>query len=252
MAIPALLRHATGMRLENIMVDVLHTVDLGICSDIVGNILYIMVVLSACLGGHTYAERIKNMASHLAQWYKDTKTSYRLRGEVKMETIRQDGWPRLTAKAAAARDLSKYALYLLLNYGDKLLQGKPWADAELMTSLCRLLVRFYELIAIGDPFLCGGDRAELSSIGQYVADIYTRLGRYAMDDSMKLWKVMPKLHLWLHLTQQQNLMNPRQFWTYSDEDLVGQMIDIASTLHPKNLAYNTIFKWLHRHFESDE
>jgi len=165
------------MRLENIMVDVLHTVDLGICSDIVGNILYIMVVLSACLGGNTYAERVKNMASHLAQWYKDTKTSYRLRGEVKMETIRQDGWPRLKAKAAAARDLSKYALYLLLNYGDKLLQGKPWADAELMTSLCRLLVRFYELIAIGDPFLCGGDRAELSSIGQYVADIYTRLGR---------------------------------------------------------------------------
>ena len=252
MAIPALLKYAVGLRLECVMVDVMHTLDLGVSGHIVGNVLFILAIVSCCFGGRTYADRIQNLNDNLKSWYKSQNIQYRFQGALTMESLRRKkDWPKIRCKAAACRELCKYALFLLVTYGDSVTCGKPWADVELMTSLCQLLVQFYDVLAIGDMFLSNDHRDELARIGQYIADIYCRLARYALDDSAKFWKVVPKLHLFLHLVSQQTRLNPRQFWVYSDEDLVGIMIDIASSLHPTGLPENTMLKWLHSHFSDD-
>ena len=136
----------------------------------------------------------------------------------------------------------------MVTYGDQLARGQPWADKDMMTSLCQLLVRFYEVLASGGTFLSKAHQEEVHTIGQLLADIYTRLARRALDANQKLWKTTPKLHLWLHLTMC-CVLNPREFWTYADEDLVGILVDIAETLHPRNLAYNCLYKYLHAHFD---
>ena len=50
--IPALLEKVVGLRLECIMIDVLHTVDQGVASHIIANIFWVLVVLRGVLGGN--------------------------------------------------------------------------------------------------------------------------------------------------------------------------------------------------------
>ena len=38
--------------------------------------------------------------------------------------------------------------------------------------------------------------------------------------------------------------NPRCYWTYADEDMVGHMIEVAQSCHPVTLAATAMFKWL--------
>ena len=67
---------------------------------------------------------------------------------------------------------------------------------------------------------------------------------------VKLWKMNPKLHLFDHLCcwQAVEVGNPRFYWTYSDEDLVGLLIEVAESCHPTTLAASALFKWLQVYF----
>ena len=37
---------------------------------------------------------------------------------------------------------------------------------------------------------------------------------------------------------------PSFYWTYSDEDMVGQMIKAGESCHPRTLAIAGMYKWL--------
>ena len=137
--IPVLLREVKGLRLENIMIDVMHTVDLGITSHILGNVFFVLVIVRGVLGGRTYAERASLLGAHIKQWYSRTRTrvSAKLQGKVTLDRIRADGvWPKFRAKAAASRHLAKYALELVEQFMDGFDQD------EGMHTVVRLLCRF--------------------------------------------------------------------------------------------------------------
>jgi len=59
LAVPVLLLSVVGLRLENIMIDVLHAVDLGVTAHVVANVLWILAIVRGVLGGKTYAEKLK-------------------------------------------------------------------------------------------------------------------------------------------------------------------------------------------------
>ena len=42
--------------------------------------------------------------------------------------------------------------------------------------------------------------------------------------------------------------SPSAYWTYADEDLVGKMIEVAETCHPRTLAETALLKWMHAYF----
>ena len=57
---PTLLADVKGLRLEQIMVDILHTVDQGVSAHIIGNILWIVAVMRCYFGGRNMKEKVKN------------------------------------------------------------------------------------------------------------------------------------------------------------------------------------------------
>eukprot|EP00959_Pyramimonas_sp_CCMP1952_P017744 376491-Pyramimonas_sp.AAC.1 len=81
---------------------------------------------------------------------------------------------------------------------------------------------------------------------EQLVSIYAKLSAMAFRAKEKTWKMNPKLHLYIHLCVDQipEIGNPRYFWTYGDEDLVGRLISIAEGLHPRTVAVNTLFKWM--------
>ena len=99
-------------------------------------------------------------------------------------------------------------------------------------------------------FLSNAVRAEIPKVGQQLVGLYTALATQAQQGRVKMWKLNPKLHLFLHLCEWQAVShgNPRYYWCYPDEDLAGIMADVAGSCHPMTMPVNTIFKWLHLSF----
>ena len=60
----------------------------------------------------------------------------------------------------------------------------------------------------------------------------------------------PKVHLMIRLCEWQlQTMNPR-FWVYSDEDLVGKMVEVAESCHASTTVAIALVKWLVAVFET--
>ena len=246
--IPILLSLAVGMRLEMVMIDILHTVDLGIAAHIIGNILFVYGILRGVFGGRTFSDRVQATAAALDAWYKRTKCPYRLQGALTLERIRATSqWPKLKAKAAVARYLAKFALWVVEEHGN------GTEHDNLVLNVAGLLCAFYSVLECESRFLSEAARHNLPKIGQRLAASYGRLAKLAFDNEQRLWKLSPKMHLFEHLCELQAVAygNPRWWWTYADEDLVGLMVDVAETCHPMTMPFSVLFKWLHSIFAND-
>jgi hypothetical protein len=246
--IPALLMHAVGLRLDCIMPDVLHTIDLGVTAHIVGNVLFMFAVLRGVFGGANFSERVAKLSKDLDSWYKRTNCKDRLRGKITLETLRPKGdWPQMKGKAAALRHLADYIVDVVGRF------RQDTVEDTLIHNICILLQRFYYIIASESQFLSPDILRELPMLGQKLAEFYSQLSAMHFDDVDRLWKISPKFHLMEHLMQFTAILygNPRYFWTYADEDLVGHMVDIAETVHPSTLPFSVLFKWLHCYFVED-
>ena len=96
----------------------------------------------------------------------------------------------------------------------------------------------YELLASESRFLSESAKAELPELGTNLCIIYSALSAKAIESNEKMWKMMPKLHLFDHLCGWQAVEagNPRFYWTYADEDLVGLLCECAQSCHVRALA----------------
>ena len=248
MAIPVLFL-VLGLRLENIMVDPLHTVDLGLTAHIVGNIIWLYVFRKNIFGLPNHGQRLKALNEHLWSWYNSSRCPYRLQAKLTLDRIRTSKqWPKLKGKAAATRSLVPYCIFLLDTFGDF---GNR--EERLARAVVRLIAEFYELMKAEDRILSAHARERLPHIGQKLAELYGKLSVMSLRANLKFWKQVPKFHMWEHLTEEQILEfgNPKFWWTYADEDLVGRVIKIAETVHTKTLTASVLFKWAHSFFADD-
>ena len=146
--IPAWLLYVVGLRLDCVMPDVLHTVDLGISAHIIGNVFFIFCVLRGVLGGSDFDDRVSKLSERMDRWYKDTNCPSRLRGKLTLDKIRPSGdWPGLKGNAAVIRHLAPFAKMLVDEFQD----GS--AHDILVQMVCTLLCRFYGIISMESQFL---------------------------------------------------------------------------------------------------
>ena len=96
-------------------------------------------------------------------------------------------------------------------------------------------------------YLSAGAKTTIPTLGRNLCMVYRQLSREYLDDGAKFWKLNPKMHLFLHLCEwavPELGLNPRQYWTYGDEDVVGQLVEVAQSCHVRTLAPTALFKWL--------
>ena len=131
--------------------------------------------------------------------------------------------------------------------------GSESAYDRTMLAVCQLLVRFYEILDGESMFLREAVKQEIKTLGFRMGVLYSNLAAMSVAAHEKKWNISPKLHIFVHLCEWQacEFGNPRYYWTYPDEDLVGLLIDIAETCHLKTLAVSALCKWLHLAFDND-
>ena len=207
-----------------------------------------MAVIRGVFGGTIQQDRVRRLHENIKQWYKDRKERTKVQCEITVQRLRtQGGWPKLKAKAAATRHLADYALHLVQQHGTMAVEDRR------MLGVCQSLVRFYTILNEESRFLSPVAKIEVAKVGQQLVGLYTALATEAKERGLKLWKLQPKLHLFLHLCEWQapHKGNPRFFWTYADEDLAGTMAEVAASCHPATMSSSGLFKWLHIAFANE-
>ena len=141
--------------------------------------------------------------------------------------------------------MARYALDLMLEFGSTSPEDRK------MLAVCQMLVDFYALLDSESMFFTPAAAEKIRAIGLRMGVLYSSLSAEALANSEKLWKTSPKLHLFCHLCEWQSMErgNPRFYWCYPDEDLVGQMIEIGQSVHTGTLAVSCLCKWLILLFE---
>ena len=232
--LPSLFKILT-LKLEGVMIDVLHTVDQGVASHLIANVLCEICDL---LPGGTQAQRAEVLNKKLKKWYKDHPDCTRLDGELTWTTLKSSGdWPRLRAKAACTRHMIGFATKLAAEHNS----GSDHDEKRL--ACCELLQRFYNILKQEPEFLSTSAKAALRKTGNIFVQIYVQLAEEALTQNLRMWKMSPKFHLFIHLCEL-CWINPRFAWTYADEDLMKHMKWIAKSLHPSTVSHICLHKWL--------
>ena len=84
--------------------------------------------------------------------------------------------------------------------------------------------------------------AAMAKVGREICSFYAVLSQQHAPDA---WKLTPKFHLLLHLVEWQipRWGNPRFYWCYADEDMIGQIMEVAKSCHPSSMAEVALFKF---------
>ena len=190
--------------------------------------------------GRNEAQQMANLNARIKAWYKENRVSSRLQGNLSKADLRSNGWPKLKGKGAAVRHLAPFGAKLAAEFNSGSLHDRR------RCAVVDDLVRFYEIVNDGDRVLSGEAKAELATLGQRLCGIYACLSDEALQNDAKLWHFVPKFHLFFHLCthQSQDFGNPRFYWCYADEDMVGHMVEVAKSCHPATLAATALYKYL--------
>ena len=234
--IPLIFQLVIGLTLSCVAIDVLHVLDLGVAAHVLGNLFWLIIKRRR---GGTQESRAKTLSSEIESWHSDRNQTSGLRGPLTVKRLRNENskYPKLKAKGASVRSLIPCALDMA--------RANDLGEREI--AVVQLLNEFYNIIYDQDLFLEDWAVQRIGEIGFMFCNMFTDLSRSAHDNNEQLWKSTPKLHLFAHLCELQVMtlkLNPRSFWCYADEDLVGQLIEIASSSHPMTLAEVGMLKWL--------
>ena len=223
--------------LEGIALDVLHVLDQGVASHIMGNVC--CEIMQQHLGPNQ-AEQIAALQNDVDTWYSAHPGLTKIQGKLSWARIKTSAdWPKLKVKGAATRHLSGWALSLCQRYSTNSLHDKR------RTAICHCLDRFYSIIADQPRAMSNDAKIEVATISKILVGLYVNLADEALSNRVRLWKMTGKVHLFQHLCEIQCLFcNPTYSWAYMDEDLQRVMKDITLSVHPSNIPWMVLLKWI--------
>lgn len=216
---PSPLFSLPGFGVRNVTIDVLHAVDLGVAQDVVGNLFWHWLRHHAT--APTNKGKILQLWQKLREHYTTAKTTTKLQALTWEMVKLPEKAPKLRAKAAETRGVVPFALQVC----QEMYASAPDTKHLTMLQCCSRLMDFYAIMSV-EPF----EPDNMATTTRELCLLYSALRKKALDGGEPLlWKPKPKMHLLQELGefQAQEWGNPKFFWTYRDEDHVGQMAQVA-------------------------
>lgn len=214
------------------MLDVLHVVDLGVATHVVGNVLHTIIYEQLCAGpprlrALTPQEALGRLWTDIQQIYQELGTQNRLHNlKLSMFTDARApfaAFPCLTSvKAADTRHLVPVVHELCKRY----VTGEERTQHRLLCA--KRLTHFYEVLHMHEGvFLPREASALLFEHTKILLVHYSWLASDACARGKLNWSIVPKHHFMWHLAEQARFVHPRCTWTYLDEDFMNVIVHIA-------------------------
>ena len=187
--------------------DWLHCADQGVTSEFIGNVFH---YLRDKLEGRTVKLRTARLWERVQNFYEAKNVQDRLQILTPSMIKMDKKGPALRSSAAQCRAPVPFALEIAQ---ELLPPAEPKEQA--MIAAARHLRNCYDALSSASIFFADTLREESKEFAlQYVA-------LRAIETDAKLWKVKPKLHIFVEICSEGS--KPATFWTYRDEDVGGSV-----------------------------
>ena len=227
-----------GFHFGCIVLDWMHMVDLGCAQVCLGNVLF---ELFKEMGG--IMERPTPTMAQLQQCLQDVAAAQGVEvptNRLQFKMIRgSDRKPRLRMKAARVRAMAPLVLEILRTH------FPAGNDRDLRREKCvaYLCAAYKELDNWSDQ-----SAARLQDFCRRHLLLFMSLAREVVqtDGEWVRWRFFPKAHMLQHLAgaQARRWGNPKEWWCYTDESVIGMVVRLAETCHPSTLATACCSKYL--------
>ena len=233
-----------GFKLDFVVLDWLHIVDLGLGADLLGNLFY-EVTHSACVlfPANSKEYRLDQLWEKMQKWYKAVKPASRLDNLTFEMFTGKNGKPKLRAKGGECRYLIPFGALLAGEIASA--QSTPHNHAVARLFYC--LVELQKWVS-GDYKPYDSDAASLFC--RQVCILYSALHVEATNKGKpNLWDMKPKVHLFQELIEYQSVVmgNPRHFWCYRDESWCGYWAKASKRRGGANTVAMTAERFLDRY-----
>ena len=204
-----------NMQVQDIMIDWLHTMDLGISQDIIGNVFWNVLPQ---LPGANQEARIRNLWGRIRQFYKDNKTKSRLENITREMIKAGKKPPKLRSKAAECRYLVPFAVQLANEFSGGV-------EGDTIKQVVKLLQDLYDFTNQESY-----PAEVVAQTCRRMCILLSTLEEEAHGRGSVCWRMKPKVHLAQELLEYQTLTdgNPKLCWTYRDEDWGGWLAKCAT------------------------
>jgi hypothetical protein len=191
-------------------VDWLHTTDLGVGADFMGNLLFML--LPRC-EGNSKQQQVQSLFRKMKAYYREEKVSSPYQHMTAL-MIKQEGkCPKLRGKAAEVRGIMKFCLQQAEQMCD---EADPTDETVLHAA--RHLHACYAHLSAGQF-----DAEHLKLHSRKFCSLYVALSDMHGPD---LWRFKPKFHQFQEMCEYASNL-PSSCWCYRDEDFGGSMAQYA-------------------------
>lgn len=234
-----------GVVLESVGLDCLHTLELGMVAHLIGNLFF-----ELC-----YFELPGTRAMALAALFKRILEIYRELGITKsrISTLKYEHfcdpakphkiYPCLHASAIKGREtryLVPVALQLCREHAEGQHAGHRLRCFEHLNAVYELLdQRVYNFTS--------DQKAEFRIHMMKCLQHYLVLHKEAADAGKMLWNITIKAHFAAHLCDQADHSNPRVWWCYGSESMVGRISRLASSCTAGTASYLVSLKLMDKY-----
>ena len=227
--------------------DCLHVLDNnGVCSHIIGNCLWSVLVFRQLPGCRNYEEALAELRRRIQLHYRTHRVTSQIPPLRRENLVSVSGtYPCLHGpgvKAANTRHLMPFVAALMEELDD----GSEWAYHR--RRVASYMDRLYAILYDGPMFLSAAEKLELKQVSHRLLLHYVWLSAWSARRGKLWWNFVYKFHYMYHLVQQANLINPRFAQSYTEESLVGKIMLIykASCNGPffAHVQRTVLKKWL--------
>ena len=219
-----------GLRTTCCQVDWLHSCDLGVAADFLGNLFHYLV--SKKIAGRNVKIRTLKLWDLMQQYYAREKPDSRL-DNLSPTMIKQDKKsPKLRGRAGEVRNLVPFGLEMAQRFLSPVLE----TERAMLEAAGELAAAYKQLSHVSY------NHNALARSARRFCLLATALE--AASDDARLWKCKPKMHMWLHLCEAAG--NPANQWLYRDEDSGGAFARWAHRRGGRNTALSTSTSLLSR------
>lgn len=220
-----------GVSEWNVVLDLLHVMDHnGVLGHLFGSIIHMIVLDPANRTSAARQLALDQLWGKIQETYTQQGTATRLTNlHLSMFTDPRAPFADYAylraVKAAETRHLVPVMVVVLQHYD-------ATEHLRLAHVCCGLVAEFYGLLDVAGMFPSPENAARLGALMSNFLNLYKKLNCWAESANRKLFHIVPKHHMALHLAQQCQWLNSRFGWTYKAESWLGKLSQLGHSCAP--------------------
>ena len=225
-----------GFQIRMVRPDLLHIWNLGVSRDVIGCTLKVLLKERRVWQASNLNDRMEAATADLRSFARSNGHVLRLKRLTKKKiSWSNKTYPEFRGSGSDAHIVGTWLEHVLGPFGN------------MYGDLCTLLWtsnRAMRVLYNADRFLSGDEKNTVQVLGQVFSQTYLRLALQAISSNQLMFRVRPKFHILMHVTDCYDCLNASVYATWMDEDWLKKIARTMQLTSSKTAQFRVMERWL--------